>query len=97
MKKKEIYTPGVSNWREKKKKKKKKKKGEEKEEEKVVNLVFQGVQSMMQQMSENPALMTQMMSAPYMQNMMSSLTANPDQETNQSPINQSLINQSPTN
>ena len=96
--KKRKYTPlefqtGVK----KRRKKKKKKKGEEKEEEKVVNLVFQGVQSMMQQMSENPALMTQMMSAPYMQNMMSSLTANPDQETNQPPINQSLINQSPTN
>ena len=32
-----------------------------------------GMQSLMQQMAENPTLMSQMMSAPYMQSMFSSL------------------------
>ena len=35
--------------------------------------------SLMQQMSDNPTLMSQMMSAPYMQSMFSSLQSNPDQ------------------
>jgi len=38
-----------------------------------------GMTSLMQQMSENPTLMSQMMSAPYMQSMFSSLQANPEQ------------------
>ena len=33
----------------------------------------------MQQMTDNPTLMSQMMSAPYMQSMFSSLQANPEQ------------------
>merc|ERR1711915_320830 len=41
----------------------------------------QGMQSLLQQMSENPTLMSQMMSAPYMQSMFSSLQSNPDQAT----------------
>jgi len=41
-----------------------------------------GMMSLMQQMSENPTLMSQMMSAPYMQSMFSSLAANPDQAAN---------------
>jgi len=32
-----------------------------------------GMQSLMQQMAENPTLMSQMMSAPYMQSMFSAL------------------------
>jgi len=38
-----------------------------------------GMQSLMQQMAENPTLMSQMMSAPYMQSMFSTLQSNPDQ------------------
>ena len=38
-----------------------------------------GMQSLMGQMRENPTLMSQMMSAPYMQSMFTSLAANPDQ------------------
>jgi len=38
-----------------------------------------GMQSLMQQMAENPTLMSQMMSAPYMQSIFSSLQNNPDQ------------------
>ena len=38
-----------------------------------------GMNSLMQQMSENPTLMSQMMSAPYMQSMFNSLAANPEQ------------------
>jgi len=41
-----------------------------------------GMQSLMQQMTENPTLMSQMMSAPYMQSMFSSLQSNPDQASN---------------
>merc|ERR1719431_1358937 len=37
-----------------------------------------GMQSLMQQMAENPTLMSQMMSAPYMQSIFSSLQNNPD-------------------
>ncbi|GAB6023079.1 hypothetical protein CHUAL_007170 [Chamberlinius hualienensis] len=37
-----------------------------------------GMQSLLQQMSENPQLMQNMFSAPYMQNMLQSLTANPN-------------------
>jgi len=37
------------------------------------------MQSLMGQMRDNPTLMSQMMSAPYMQSMFSSLAANPDQ------------------
>ena len=37
------------------------------------------MQSLMQQMSDNPTLMSQMMSAPYMQSMFTSLQSNPDQ------------------
>jgi len=40
-----------------------------------------GMNSLMQQMSDNPTLMSQMMSAPYMQSMFSSLQSNPDQAT----------------
>lgn len=38
-----------------------------------------GMQSLMQQMAENPTLMSQMMSAPYMQSMFTALQSNPDQ------------------
>ena len=38
-----------------------------------------GMQSLMGQMRDNPTLMSQMMSAPYMQSMFSTLAANPDQ------------------
>jgi ubiquilin len=38
-----------------------------------------GMQSLMQQMIENPTLMQQMMSAPYMQSVFSTLQTNPDQ------------------
>jgi len=41
-----------------------------------------GMQSLMGQMRDNPTLMSQMMSAPYMQSMFSSLAANPDQAAN---------------
>uniref|UniRef100_UPI003AAC1E51 ubiquilin-4 n=1 Tax=Centroberyx gerrardi TaxID=166262 RepID=UPI003AAC1E51 len=37
-----------------------------------------GMQSMMQQLTENPQLMQNMMSAPYMRNMMQSMAQNPD-------------------
>jgi len=38
-----------------------------------------GMESLMGQMRDNPTLMSQMMSAPYMQSMFQSLAANPDQ------------------
>jgi len=38
-----------------------------------------GMQSLMQQMMENPTTMSQMMSAPYMQSLFTSLQSNPDQ------------------
>eukprot|EP00088_Acartia_fossae_P065973 TRINITY_DN814_c0_g1_i1.p1 TRINITY_DN814_c0_g1~~TRINITY_DN814_c0_g1_i1.p1 ORF type:complete len:628 (+),score=210.81 TRINITY_DN814_c0_g1_i1:38-1921(+) len=41
-----------------------------------------GMQSLMQQMADNPTLMSQMMSAPYMQSIFSSLQSNPDQAAN---------------
>ena len=37
-----------------------------------------GMQSVMQQISENPQLMQNMLSAPYMRSMMQSLAQNPD-------------------
>lgn len=37
-----------------------------------------GMQSLMQQISENPQLMQNMLSAPYMRSMMQSLAQNPD-------------------
>lgn len=37
-----------------------------------------GMQSLMQQMMQNPQMMTNMMNAPYMQTMMQSLSANPE-------------------
>lgn len=37
-----------------------------------------GMQSLMQQISENPQLMQNMLSAPYMRTMMQSLAQNPD-------------------
>ncbi len=37
-----------------------------------------GMQSVMQQISENPQLMQNMLSAPYMRTMMQSLAQNPD-------------------
>lgn len=37
-----------------------------------------GMQSLMQQISENPQLMQNMISAPYMRTMMQSLSQNPD-------------------
>lgn len=37
-----------------------------------------GMQSLMQQISENPQLMQNMLSAPYMRTMMQSLSQNPD-------------------
>ncbi|KAK3789841.1 hypothetical protein RRG08_055127 [Elysia crispata] len=37
-----------------------------------------GMQSLMQQMMQNPQMMSNMMQAPYMQSMMQSLTANPE-------------------
>ena len=37
-----------------------------------------GMQSLMQQISENPQLMQNMLSAPYMRSMMQSLSQNPD-------------------
>ena len=41
-----------------------------------------GMQSLMQQMSENPQLMQNMMNAPYTQNMFQSLAQNPDLASN---------------
>lgn len=41
-----------------------------------------GMQSLMQQMSENPQLMQNMMNAPYTQNMFQSLAQNPDMASN---------------
>ncbi|XP_023333532.1 ubiquilin-4 [Eurytemora carolleeae] len=38
-----------------------------------------GMESLMQQMSDNPTMMSQMMSAPYMQSMFSTLQQNPEQ------------------
>lgn len=37
-----------------------------------------GMQSLMQQISENPQLMQNMLSAPYMRSMMQSLAQNPE-------------------
>lgn len=37
-----------------------------------------GMQSLMQQISENPQLMQNMLSAPYMRSMMQSLSQNPE-------------------
>jgi len=37
-----------------------------------------GMQSLMQQMMQNPQMMSNMLQAPYMQSMMQSLSANPE-------------------
>ena len=48
----------------------------------LIFVTFTGMQSLMQQMSDNPQLMQNMMNAPYTQNMFQSLAQNPDLASN---------------